>query len=117
MHKNKDTFSLNILNAIFGHIALADESKHARRMIIKVLNTIESREAIVLVLRLACDMTLQGCGEIMGITKERVRQIEAKGLSKLRHPSRSKLSIPFILEHKEGRDGKENLSDSTCSGK
>lgn len=37
-----------------------------------------------------CPMTLEEIGRVFGVTRERIRQIEAKALRKLRHPSRSK---------------------------
>ena len=37
------------------------------------------------------DMTLEEVGEVFGVTRERIRQIEGKGLRKLKHPSRSRL--------------------------
>ena len=37
------------------------------------------------------------CGRALGLTKERIRQIEAKALRKLRHPSRSKYLKPFLV--------------------
>ena len=55
----------------------------------KALDSITHREKEVLFCRFFCDMTLKGTGEKIGITQERVRQIEAKALRKLRHPRRS----------------------------
>ena len=61
------------------------------------LETLPPREAKVLQLRFGIDCeehTYEGLGQIMGISKERVRQIEASALRKLRHPSRfDKLQI------------------------
>ncbi len=60
----------------------------------EVLHTLTSREESVLKLRFGLDdgraRTLEEVGKVFNITRERIRQIEAKALRKLRHPSRSK---------------------------
>lgn len=60
----------------------------------EVLNTLTERERKVLDLRFGLtsghEMTLEQVGKIYNVTRERIRQIEAKALRKLRHPSRSK---------------------------
>lgn len=60
----------------------------------EVLSTLAPREAKVLRLRFGLDdgraRTLEEVGADFGVTRERIRQIEAKALRKLRHPSRSK---------------------------
>ena len=59
-----------------------------------VLKTLTPREAKVLSLRFGLDdgnpKTLEEVGKVFNVTRERIRQIEAKALRKLRHPSRSK---------------------------
>ena len=59
-----------------------------------VLDTLQPRERKVLQLRFGLDdgrtRTLEEVGQEFGVTRERIRQIEAKALRKLRHPSRSK---------------------------
>ena len=59
-----------------------------------VLGTLTDREEKVLRLRFGLDdgqcRTLEEVGQIFGVTRERIRQIEAKALRKLRHPSRSR---------------------------
>jgi RNA polymerase primary sigma factor len=60
----------------------------------EVLNTLTPREQKVLRLRFGLDdgraRTLEEVGKEFNVTRERIRQIEAKALRKLRHPSRSK---------------------------
>ncbi len=60
----------------------------------KVLSTLTDREAKIIKLRFGIDSgyprTLEEVGRIFRVTRERVRQIEAKAIRKLRHPSRSK---------------------------
>ncbi len=65
-----------------------------KEQIEEVLNTMTERERKVLRLRFGLDdgynRTLEEVGREFGVTRERIRQIEAKALRKLRHPSRSK---------------------------
>jgi RNA polymerase primary sigma factor len=65
-----------------------------RQQLEAVLSTLSEREAEVLRMRYGLDddppRTLEDVGKALGVTRERVRQIEVKALRKLRHPSRSK---------------------------
>ncbi len=66
----------------------------------EVLDTLTEREQRVLRLRFGLDdgraRTLEEVGQVFGVTRERIRQIEAKALRKLRHPSRSKKLKDFL---------------------
>ena len=76
--------------------APAEAASHAlmREQLWDVLNTLTPREEKVLRLRFGLDdgnqRTLEEVGREFKVTRERIRQIEAKALRKLRHPSRSK---------------------------
>lgn len=65
-----------------------------KEQLIEVLDTLTEREQKVLKLRFGLDdgraRTLEEVGKEFNVTRERIRQIEAKALRKLRHPSRSK---------------------------
>ena len=67
-----------------------------------VLQTLTEREEKVLRLRFGLDdgqcRTLEEVGQIFGVTRERIRQIEAKALRKLRHPSRSRKLKDFLTD-------------------
>ena len=70
-------------------IAIGDQLKQDLK---KILETLTEREKKILDLRFGLtndrEMTLEEIGEIYGVSRERVRQIEIKALRKLRHPSR-----------------------------
>ncbi|HZH68570.1 MAG TPA: sigma-70 family RNA polymerase sigma factor, partial [Chitinophagales bacterium] len=65
-----------------------------RKAISLALDTLKSREQLVISLRFGLRdgrrLTLEQIGKILGVTRERVRQIEQKAFRKLKHPSRSK---------------------------
>ncbi|KXT77087.1 RNA polymerase sigma factor RpoD [Streptococcus sp. DD10] len=71
-----------------------------REQLDEVLDTLTDREENVLRLRFGLDdgkmRTLEDVGKVFNVTRERIRQIEAKALRKLRHPSRSKPLRDFM---------------------
>ncbi len=73
-----------------------------REQLLEVLDTLTDREQKVLKLRLGLDdgssRTLEEVGKTFNVTRERIRQIEAKALRKLRHPSRSKKLKDYLDE-------------------
>lgn len=77
------------------------DRKQLASVVNDVLDTITPRERKVLEMRngLTSDdnMTLEQVGQIMGVTRERIRQIEAKALKKLCHPTRSRILRPFYI--------------------
>ena len=74
--------------------------KTVKEAIEKALNTLTERECEVITLRYGLSgmepMTLDKIGIRLGITRERVRQIESKALRHLRHPSRSKFLKDYV---------------------
>ena len=71
-----------------------------KEQLASVLNTLTPREEMVIRLRYGLDdahpRTLEDVGKEFGVTRERIRQIEAKALRKLRHPNRSRRLKDFI---------------------
>jgi RNA polymerase primary sigma factor len=74
--------------------------KLLKKNLSKVLDALSDREARVLKMRFGLDerkpMTLEEVGREFGVTRERIRQIEAKALRKLKHPSRRKRLQDFL---------------------
>jgi len=88
--------------------------KLLKEQIEEVLSTLSPRERRVLQLRFGLEdgraRTLEEVGKEFGVTRERIRQIEAKALRKLRHPSRSRRLKDYLddrtgARRKKGRHG------------
>ena len=85
-----------------GAIAPADAASYQllKELVEDVLDTLNLRERRVLQLRFGLEdgrsRTLEEVGKEFGVTRERIRQIEAKALRKLRHPSRSRKLKDFL---------------------
>ena len=82
----------------------AEEATHAllREQLSEVMDTLSEREQRVLALRFGLEdgkpHTLEEVGKDFQVTRERIRQIEAKALRKLRHPTRSRKLRDFLEE-------------------
>ncbi len=76
------------------------ESKMLKEQIEEILNTLAPRESAVLILRYGLrdnrPRTLEEVGKVFNVTRERIRQIEAKALRKLRHPNKIKKFQDFL---------------------
>ena len=76
-----------------------------------VLDTLSEREAGVVSMRFGLTdgqpKTLDEIGKVYGVTRERIRQIESKTMSKLRHPSRSRSCGTTWTEPGEGTKGRD----------
>ena len=83
-------------------LAPSDSATHSalRELTNNILEGLTPREAKVLRMRFGLDMntdhTLEEVGKQFDVTRERIRQIEAKALRKLRHPSRSDKLVSFL---------------------
>lgn len=89
----EDQSSLNPAEMVVG--------KSLREATMEVLDTLTAREAQILKMRFGLDhdgheRTLEEVGKHFSVTRERIRQIEAKALRKLRHPSRSRKLKTFF---------------------
>ncbi len=73
-----------------------------KRCLCKVMGSLTPREEKVLRMRygieIACDHTLEEVGQCFAVTRERIRQIEAQALKKLRHPARSHDLHAFMID-------------------
>ena len=81
-------------------ISFPSMKKKAWILLYKVMETLTKRERLVLELRFGWNdgrpRTLEEVGKEFNVTRERIRQIEAKALRKMRHPSRSKVIKPYL---------------------
>ena len=87
-------------DAHFGDVVIHEvEQNNLREKIEEVLTGLSDQEQHVLRMRFGLDddtpKTLEEIGKVFGVTRERIRQIEAKAIRKLRHPSRLKLLKNF----------------------
>ncbi len=78
----------------------AVEAKMLKAQVEEILNTLAPREAMVLILRYGLKdnrpRTLEEVGRVFNVTRERIRQIEAKALRRLKHPNKMKKLKDFL---------------------
>jgi hypothetical protein len=72
------------------------DKKEASRVLYDMLDTLREREKKIILCRFVDDLTLEETGKKHHITRERVRQIEAKALRKCRHPSRYNILMNYL---------------------
>jgi RNA polymerase primary sigma factor len=76
------------------------ESSALQRTVAEALSELTPREQRIICMRFgiggASDHTLEEVGKVFGVTRERIRQIEAKALEKLRHPTRARKLATFV---------------------
>jgi RNA polymerase primary sigma factor len=89
---------------------LANEHAALARVFQSILLTIDKRSADVIALRFGLDgggpRTLEEIGEVFGLTRERIRQIENKAMTKLAHPSRRALLAQYLPPNERRRNSK-----------
>lgn len=71
----------------------------------EVLLTLTPKEERVLRFRFEYDQSPEKIGQALGIAKENIKNVEAKALRKLKHPSRSRKLRPYSLESNDGKYG------------
>ncbi len=75
-------------------------NKNLKKTIDQILETLSPKEAKIIRMRFGIEMntdhTLEEVGKLFDVTRERIRQIEAKALKKLSHPTRSKILEVFL---------------------
>lgn len=80
----------------------ASVTESLKRCLCNVMGSLTPREEKVLRMRygieIGCDHTLEEVGQCFAVTRERIRQIEAKALQKLRHPTRSDDLKSFMID-------------------
>jgi RNA polymerase primary sigma factor len=78
------------------------EASALQRTVAEALSELTPREQRIICMRFgiggATDHTLEEVGKVFGVTRERIRQIEAKALEKLRHPTRARKLATFVDE-------------------
>ena len=95
---------------------LRAEEASLRSTLLGMIDELKEQEGEIIILRFGFDdegpMTLEEVGQRFEVTRERIRQIEAKALSKLSHRSRKEILAPYLGERCELKWGRPTLSPS-----
>ncbi len=116
LHLEMDVDDIHQLTGQAPHYLLTDSNaeselqyKEVRAALREALATLKPRDRQALELRFGLvdgkEHTLEEAGKIMGVTKDRIRQLEARGLRYLRHPLRSKsIKVAGVLDYLHRND-------------
>jgi RNA polymerase sigma factor (sigma-70 family) len=80
------------------------ERKQTKKLMDKALETLTAREAKILRMRFEDDLTLEAIGKQLGVTGQRVREMEARALRKMRHPTRVGMFVDVLDREEDERD-------------
>lgn len=99
----------NLLDAIgFDYILPLPED--TEQTIEYILKTLAEREQKVIIMRYKDGLTIEETGKNFGVTRERIRQVEAKALRKLRHPTRGRIFQTGVEKYLCLLDAGKNIS-------
>lgn len=89
------------------------EQAQTKALVSKAISTLTPREQEVLRMRFEDDLTLEECATRIDVTRERARQIEAKALRKMRHPTR----VGMFVDAVDGISEKDRSSAKQATAK
>lgn len=89
------------------------EHEQTYKLISTALSTLTKREQEVIQMRFTDELTYEECGKRFGVSRERVRQVEAKALRKLRHPAR----VGMFIDAVDWASGKERTEAKQATAK
>lgn len=89
------------------------EQAQTKALVSKAVSTLTPKEQEVIRMRFEDDITLDECANRLDVTRERVRQIEAKALRKLRHPAR----VGMFIDAVDGASKEERIKAKQATAK
>lgn len=88
-----------------------------RAQLDRVLGTLAEREAGVIAGRFGLDggevKTLEDIGKTYGVTRERIRQVERKAMTRLRHPARAQVLAPYLFDDERWRENLRLMAEES----